>query len=101
MKVQYPTTSVEDAGSSKLTQPCDSELVLALSIPDMKRLTQREWEILEQIDMGKERREIQDALHISKGTVCTHLRSICCKLNVSEYRDAPLALRRLGLVARQ
>lgn len=99
MEAKAAGAAGNEAGGVEVTRTCESELILELSIQDMKRLTQREWEILELIDMGKDRQDMQRALHISKGTVCTHLRSICWKLKVSNYKYAPLAVRRLGLVA--
>ncbi len=51
-------------------------------------LTSRELEILSQLCRGKSYKMIADALHVSKGTVHSHLKKIYKKLEVSSMTEA-------------
>jgi DNA-binding NarL/FixJ family response regulator len=53
-------------------------------------LTHREWDVLAFLTAGKTNREIAAELHISVGTVKSHLSAIYTKLGVSNRTEAAL-----------
>lgn len=61
-------------------------------------LTKRELEILDLIVQGKSNSEIAELLHLTIGTVKTHLRNIFHKLNVNDRTQAAVIALRAGLV---
>lgn len=61
-------------------------------------LTKRELEILQLIVEGKTNSEIAEELHLTIGTVKTHLRNIFNKLNVNDRTQAAVIALRAGLV---
>ncbi|HIK57324.1 MAG TPA: response regulator transcription factor [Synechococcales cyanobacterium M55_K2018_004] len=61
-------------------------------------LTKRELEILQLIVNGKSNCEIAQHLHVSAGTVKTHVRNILNKLGVSDRTQAAVFALRSGLV---
>jgi DNA-binding NarL/FixJ family response regulator len=62
------------------------------------RLSARERVVLQQIAGGKHVAQVATELHLSGHTVCSHLKNIYRKLNVSSRASAALAARRLGLI---
>jgi len=62
-------------------------------------LTRRETEILRLIARGLEDREISRALHISMGTVRTHMSNVLGKLGLRNRVEATLFALRHGLVS--
>jgi DNA-binding NarL/FixJ family response regulator len=61
-------------------------------------LTKRELEILRLIVEGNSNSEIGQTLHLTIGTVKTHLRNIFYKLNVNDRTQAAVIALRAGLV---
>lgn len=61
-------------------------------------LTQREFDVLEQIVEGKSNKEIGTALDISEATVKTHINSLLSKLGVTDRTQATTAAIRRGIV---
>lgn len=62
-------------------------------------LTQREFEVLEQIVTGKSNKEIGTELQISEATVKTHINSLLGKLGVTDRTQAVTAAIRRGIVS--
>jgi DNA-binding NarL/FixJ family response regulator len=62
------------------------------------RLSQRERQVLSLIAKGMQIAAIAQLLHITTNTVCTHIKSIYRKRNVSSRAEAALEAQRLGLV---
>ncbi len=63
-----------------------------------EELTQREFDVLEQIVDGKSNKEIGTVLDISEATVKTHINSLLSKLGVSDRTQAATAAIRRGIV---
>ncbi len=61
-------------------------------------LTEREFEVLEQIVNGKSNKEIGAELDISEATVKTHINSLLSKLGVSDRTQAATEAIRRGIV---
>lgn len=61
-------------------------------------LTQREKEILQQIDLGLSYKEIASKLHISPHTVHTHIKKIYEKVQVGSRDEVVRKARRLGWI---
>lgn len=61
-------------------------------------LTQREFDVLEQIVEGKSNKEIGTTLDISEATVKTHINSLLSKLGVTDRTQAATAAIRRGIV---
>jgi DNA-binding NarL/FixJ family response regulator len=61
-------------------------------------LSARERGVLQLIAGGKHVTQVANELHLSAHTVCSHLKSIYRKLDVSSRASAALAARRLGLI---
>ena len=61
-------------------------------------LTERELDVLELIVGGYSNGKIAEKLHISLGTVKTHVRHILDKLSVSDRTEAAVRALRAGLV---
>ncbi len=60
------------------------------SVSRLPKLSQRETEVLEQLATGFLYKEIQDKLHMSEGTLRTHIASIYEKLHVHTRTEAVL-----------
>ena len=73
---------------------CNNDKQLALPEP----LTEREIDVLQQIAYGRRNSEIADILHISQGTVKTHVHRIIQKLGVEERTQAVVFAMRQGIV---
>lgn len=65
---------------------------------DEHPLTKRELEILQLIVKGNTNSEIAEELHLTIGTVKTHLRNIFNKLDVNDRTQAAVIALRAGLV---
>lgn len=63
-----------------------------------EELTQREFDVLEQIVSGKSNKEIGTELEISEATVKTHINSLLGKLGVTDRTQAVTAAIRRGIV---
>ncbi len=63
-----------------------------------EELTQREFDVLEQIVHGKSNKEIAAELMISEATVKTHINSLLSKLGVSDRTQAATAAIQRGIV---
>jgi DNA-binding NarL/FixJ family response regulator len=63
-----------------------------------EELTQREFDVLEQIVYGKSNKEIAVELLISEATVKTHINSLLSKLGVSDRTQAATAALQRGIV---
>ena len=61
-------------------------------------LTQREFEVLEQIVHGKSNKEIGAELDVSEATVKTHINSLLGKLGVTDRTQAATAAIQRGIV---
>ncbi|MBM7643893.1 DNA-binding NarL/FixJ family response regulator [Scopulibacillus daqui] len=61
-------------------------------------LTEREIDVLQQMAYGRQNSEIADILHISQGTVKTHVHRIIQKLNVEDRTQAVVFALRQGIV---
>nr|WP_280169420.1 response regulator transcription factor [Priestia megaterium]MDH3183629.1 response regulator transcription factor [Priestia megaterium] len=61
-------------------------------------LTEREIDVLQQMAYGRRNSEIADILHISQGTVKTHIHRIFQKLSVEDRTQAVVFAIRKGLV---
>jgi DNA-binding NarL/FixJ family response regulator len=67
-----------------------------LGLPES--LTEREIDVLQQMAYGRRNSEIADILHISQGTVKTHVHRIIQKLGVEERTQAVVFAIRQGIV---
>ena len=74
-----------------------SPVLLDLEAPTFS-LTAREQDILRLIARGFKRQEVAAKLHITIGTVGTHINNVYRKLEVSSNTEAVAMARRLGLV---
>ncbi|HZO89710.1 MAG TPA: response regulator transcription factor [Chthonomonadaceae bacterium] len=83
------------AGQKRI--PADVAAKLAERLP-ARELTARELEVLHQMAQGKSNEEIGAALHISEGTVKTHVTNILSKLAVNDRTQAVIAAVKRGLV---
>jgi two-component system NarL family response regulator len=63
-----------------------------------EELTPREFDVLEQIVMGKSNKEIATELEISEATVKTHINSLLGKLGVTDRTQAATAAIQRGIV---
>ena len=66
--------------------------------PALARLTERETDVLREIATGRSNGEIAGRLHVSEGTVKTHVAAILRKLDLRDRTQAAVAAYELGLV---
>ena len=71
---------------------------LSVSAQPQVRLTEREFDVLEQLATGKSTKEIARVLFVGEETVKTHLSSVYQKLGVTDRVQAVAAALRRGLV---
>ena len=96
------------SGCTLLSRQITQKLVLdakknKVQLPDpiceeLFRLSQREFEILRHIGLGKDNQEISDALHLSQGTVRNYVSSIYEKLSLKDRSQAIRFAIQAGLV---
>jgi NarL family two-component system response regulator LiaR len=67
--------------------------------PRTAPLTERESEVLKLVARGLSNQEIADKLHVSEGTVTTHIRNILAKLQLANRTQAALYALREGLAS--
>ncbi len=80
-----------------------SVMIRAVPVQQLQRildhpLTKRELDILQLMVNGSSNFDIAQELHITLGTVKTHVRNILTKLNVSDRTQAAVLALRSGLV---
>ncbi len=61
-------------------------------------LSQREKEVIREIEKGHSYKEIADKLHVSPQTIHTHIKKIYDKLHASDRQDALLKARKKGII---
>jgi DNA-binding CsgD family transcriptional regulator len=61
-------------------------------------ISDREFEVLEQLAAGRSNKEIASALHVSPNTVKTHVQKLYAKLEVKRRTEAILRARELGML---
>ena len=61
-------------------------------------LTDREWEVVQQVRLGHSNKEIASELHVSRHTVSNHLRAVFRKLGVGSRTE--LVARLQGMTGR-
>lgn len=83
------------AGRSHIPPPIAERLAEHM---ESEQLTQREFDVLEQIVHGKSNKEIGTELGISEATVKTHVNSLLAKLGVADRTQAATAAIRRGIV---
>jgi two-component system NarL family response regulator len=83
------------AGKPSVPQDLAAKLVDSLAQPE---LSEREFEILKQIALGKSNKEIGQILYISKYTVKNHVSAILKKLNAMGRTEAIAIASGRGLV---
>lgn len=81
-----------------LNKIADTKPLLTLSPAEVTHLTERELEILRELDTGASNREIASRLVISERTVKNHVSNILSKLNLKNRREAAHYARNQGLV---
>ncbi len=65
---------------------------------DQYLLSQREKEVIREIEKGNSYKEIADKLHISPQTIHTHIKKIYEKLHAVDRNDALLKARKKGII---
>ncbi|GGD83702.1 response regulator [Microbacterium murale] len=85
------------SGAMVLTPGGDERLIAALRAPRVT-LTERERDVLMQVDEGAANKEIAARLFISESTVKTHIVHLLEKLGVASRTAAASEARRLGLL---
>jgi DNA-binding NarL/FixJ family response regulator len=66
--------------------------------PALDRLTDRETDVMREIAAGRSNLEIAEVLHVSEGTVKTHVAAILRKFDLRDRTQAAVAAYELGLV---
>jgi DNA-binding NarL/FixJ family response regulator len=83
------------AGKSHIPPAIAERLAERMGAED---LTQREFDVLEQIVSGKSNKEIAAELNVSEATVKTHINSLLSKLGVTDRTQATTTAIRRGIV---
>ena len=94
-EVLTATIRAVHAGKSHIPPAIAERLAERVGTED---LTQREFDVLEQIVHGKSNKEIGTELEISEATVKTHINSLLGKLGVTDRTQAVTAAIRRGIV---
>lgn len=76
------------AGGAPMSAGIARMVIQSFQQPARADLTQREQDILSQLCRGKSYKMIADTLHISRGTVHSHIKSIYKKLEVNSMSEA-------------
>lgn len=80
--------AIRQVAAGMLVYPRAAHRLMAQQRGDETDLSQREWEVLEQVARGKTNAEIAAALYVSENTVRFHLKNIFEKLHVSNRTEA-------------
>lgn len=88
--------STVHSGRSFIPPEVGAKLAERMNSPE---LSKREREVLELMATGKSNLEIAAALHISEGTIKTHINNILNKLNVSDRTQAVITALKRGMVS--
>jgi DNA-binding NarL/FixJ family response regulator len=83
------------AGKKRIPPPVAERLAERMSAPT---LTSREIEVLRQIVLGSNNKEIAAVLNISEATVKTHINNLLSKLDVSDRTQAATTALQRGIV---
>jgi PAS domain S-box-containing protein len=83
----------------EVATPATTAKPVALGIPGMKRLSEREHEVLLHVLEGRRSKEIAALLNISEKTICTHRSRAFRKLALRGERDLFRLAAELGLIA--
>jgi DNA-binding NarL/FixJ family response regulator len=94
----YRSTTASKALAEAITNDCGIEYDTGKRLDLPEPLTEREVDVLQQIAYGRRNSEIADILHISHGTVKTHVHRIIQKLGVEERTQAVVFAIRQGIV---
>ncbi len=89
------TIQAVHAGKSRIPPAIAERLAERMGAED---LTQREFQVLEQIVYGKSNKEIAAELDVSEATVKTHINSLLGKLGVTDRTQAATTALRRGIV---
>ncbi len=89
------TIQAVHAGRSRIPPAIAERLAERMGAED---LTQREFQVLEQIVYGKSNKEIAAELEVSEATVKTHINSLLGKLGVNDRTQAATTAIRRGIV---
>ncbi len=87
------------AGGTTLAPTVADRLMNRLRVPGAA-LTRREIEVLALVALGSSNRAIADRLHLTEGTVKSHLARVYSKLNVDSRTAAVASATDLGLIRR-
>ncbi len=93
----WNTIRLVHEGKSSLSAPIAAKIAESFSKPE---LSPREKEVLQLLAAGKSNKEIGVGLHISEGTVKTHVKSILVKLQAAGRTEAIAIASRRGLISR-
>jgi DNA-binding CsgD family transcriptional regulator len=66
--------------------------------PESAGVSKREYEVLEQIAMGKSNKEIAETLFVSESTVKSHVSNLLVKLNARRRTEAVKLAQDMGLL---
>jgi DNA-binding NarL/FixJ family response regulator len=94
-------TAVRTALDGEVWVPPALQAAIAAQLHEPKRvaLTRREREIVRNVAMGLRNAEVAQRLHVTEGTVKTHLNNIFQKLGVRDRVQLALYAVRIGLIA--
>jgi len=82
-----------------LAPSLQAALTAQLGEPREKQLTAREREIVRYVALGLRNGEVAERLHITEGTVKTHMNNIFHKLTIRDRVELALYAVRMGLIA--
>ncbi|GFZ32169.1 putative transcriptional regulatory protein YxjL [Clostridium zeae] len=94
----YRTATASRALAKAISDQNEIETESVKHLELTEPLTDREIDVLQQMAYGRRNSEISDILHISQGTVKTHVHRIIQKLGVEERTQAVVFAIRQGIV---
>jgi DNA-binding NarL/FixJ family response regulator len=94
----YRTATASRALAEVVSNEKDSKCTGDKHLEILDPLTEREIDVLQQMAYGRRNSEIADILHISLGTVKTHVHRIIQKLGVEERTQAVVFAIRQGII---